>query len=154
MKIACGYTIPITKYGLPPTSEDNLKAMREIKKAGFDAAEMEFFAGKMDDYVRDFDLLRKTLEEINLKLCCVMAVVENMFTLNKEKKEREIDNFKKIADMTAELESPLLCICAYLPPEIEPVKGSELYTGGRFGKMWLSSSANALILQSKKDFNF
>jgi sugar phosphate isomerase/epimerase len=130
MKIACGYTIPITKYGLPPSSKDNLKAMQEIRDAGFQAAEMELFAGKMDDYVRDFDRLEKTLVELDLKICCVMAVVENMFTLDKEKKNREIENFKQIADMTRELGSPFLSLCAYLPQEIEPVRGTELYTGG------------------------
>ena len=41
MKIACGYTIPITKYGLPPALTDNLRAMEEVKNAGFDAMEME-----------------------------------------------------------------------------------------------------------------
>jgi sugar phosphate isomerase/epimerase len=130
MKIACGYTIPITKYGLPPSSKDNLKAMQEMREAGFQAVEMELFAGKMDDYIRDFDQLKKTLAELDLKICCVMAVVENMFTLDKEKKNREIENFKQIADMTRELGSPFLSLCAYLPPEIEPVKGTELYIGG------------------------
>jgi sugar phosphate isomerase/epimerase len=130
MKIACGYTIPITKYGLPPSSKDNLKAMQEIREAGFQAVEMELFAGKMEDYVRDFDRLKKTLGELDLKICCVMAVVENMFTIDKEKKNREIESFKQIADMTRELGSPFLSICAYLPQEIEPVRGTELYTGG------------------------
>lgn len=130
MKIACGYTIAITKYGLPPSSKDNLKAMQEMREAGFQAAEMELFAGKMDDYTRDFGQLKKTLAELDLKICCVMAVVENMFTLNEEKKNREIENFKQIADMTRELGNPFLSLCAYLPPEIEPIKGTELYTGG------------------------
>ena len=59
-----------------------------------------------------------------------MAVVENMFTLDEDKKNREIENFEQIADMAKELGSPILSICPYLPPEIEPIKETELYIGG------------------------
>ena len=45
IKVACGYTIPITKYGLPPTLENNLKAMEEVASVGFSALEMELIAG-------------------------------------------------------------------------------------------------------------
>lgn len=130
MKIACGYTIPINQYGRPPSSENNLKVMREIRETGFDTVEMEIFAEKMDDYVRDFDLLKRTLKEIDLKVCDVIAVVEGKFSLDKEKSDKAIKNFKQIAGMAKELGSPLLSICPSFPPEINPLKGTELYDGG------------------------
>lgn len=40
MKIACGYTIPITLFGLPPSPIDHLKAMEIVGQAGFEAIEL------------------------------------------------------------------------------------------------------------------
>ena len=40
MNVTCGFTIPITKYGLPPTVDNIIKVMGEISEAGFDTLEM------------------------------------------------------------------------------------------------------------------
>ncbi len=46
MNVTCGFTIPITKYGLPPTVDNIIKVMGEISEAGFDTMEMEIVAGE------------------------------------------------------------------------------------------------------------
>ena len=35
MQITCGYTIPITLFGIPPSPQDHLKAMKIVAEAGF-----------------------------------------------------------------------------------------------------------------------
>ena len=50
MKVTCGFTIPITLYGLPPSVDNILKVMGEITGAGFNTMEMEIVAGEHQDY--------------------------------------------------------------------------------------------------------
>lgn len=40
--IACGYTIPITLFGIPPSPENHLRSIEIVGRAGF--REMEFRA--------------------------------------------------------------------------------------------------------------
>lgn len=130
MKIACGFTIPITLYGLPPTLEETLSALKAIRDADFEAVEMELVAGKMDDYVISFSRLKETFQNLDLELCCLMAVVDQLFTPQKTEKEQALKDFKVITGLARELSSKFISLCAYLPKEIRPVAGSELYVGG------------------------
>jgi sugar phosphate isomerase/epimerase len=58
-----------------------------------------------------------------------MAVEEKMFSLDAAVKQKAIQDFDVLSDLTAELGAPLTAVCGYMPPEIRP-KGTELYVGG------------------------
>jgi sugar phosphate isomerase/epimerase len=129
IRVACGYTIPITKYGLPPSLEDNLRAMDEIKQSGFSAFEMELFAGNKE-YINGWKRVIQKSKDLDLKIPSIMAVTYEMFSLDHKKREQSISNFTKICDMVQEIGAGLVTNCFYLPPELTPVKKTELYHGG------------------------
>jgi sugar phosphate isomerase/epimerase len=129
MKVACGFTIPITLFGIPPTPEDTLEAVEIVGRAGFEAIELELYDELLEEHTRDLGALKAILEEYGMVVPSVMAVEEKMFTLDPEIRERAIRDFDELTDLIVELESPLVSVCGYMPPEIRP-QGTELYTGG------------------------
>jgi sugar phosphate isomerase/epimerase len=129
IKVVCGYTIPITKYGLPPSLANNLKAMEEIKKAGFSAFEMELIAGNKE-YIEGWKEVIKKSKSLDLKIPSIMAVTYEMFSLDQKKRKQSIVDFTRICDMVKEIGAGLVTNCFYLPPELTPIKKTELYHGG------------------------
>jgi sugar phosphate isomerase/epimerase len=129
MKVACGYTIPITLFGIPPSPEDHLRGMRIVGEAGFRAIELELYDELLDEHRRDVGKMKEVLREFSMDCVSVMAVEEKMFSLDPALKQRAISDFDGITDLIVELESPLVTICGYMPPEIRP-SGTELYVGG------------------------
>jgi len=129
MRVACGYTIPITLFGIPPSPEDHLKAMEIVGQAGFEAIELELYDELLEEHVRDVAAMKAVLEKYHMAVPSVMAVEEKMFTLDADTRERAIRDFDGLTDLIAELGSPLVAICGYMPPEIRP-QGTELYVGG------------------------
>ena len=58
MEVACGFTIPITLYGLPPSPENHLKGMQIVGKAGFKAIELEFTDHLIPAHRRDLQFVQ------------------------------------------------------------------------------------------------
>jgi len=129
IKVACGYTIPITKYGLPPTLENNLKAMEEVASVGFSALEMELISGN-EEYIDGWEQVIQKSEELNLKIPSIMVVAYEMFSLDQNKQKQSMIDFTKICDMTREIGASLVTSCFYLPPELTPAIKTQLYHGG------------------------
>ncbi len=129
MKVACGYTVPITLFGIPPSPADHLKAMEIVGQAGFQAIELELYDELIDAHRRDLPQMKAILARHGMAVPSVMAVEEKMFSLDPAIKAKAIRDFDSLAGMTAELGSPLVSICGYMPPEIRP-QGTELYVGG------------------------
>ncbi len=129
MKIACGYTIPITMFGIPPSPADHLKAMEIVGKNGFQAIELEFYDELVDEHRRDLPRMKEILNEYGMEVPSVMAVEEKLFSLDAAIRRKAVTDFERISDLIAGLGAPLVSICGYMPPEIRP-KGTELYVGG------------------------
>lgn len=130
MNVTCGFTIPITKYGLPPTVDNIMKVMGEISEAGFDTMEMEIVAGEYQDYVDNWDKITNRSKEVNLEVVSIMAVTYDIFSLEKEKSEQAIEDFDKICEMTASIGAKMITNCFYLPPEMVPSERTSYYHGG------------------------
>ncbi|MFB3902593.1 MAG: sugar phosphate isomerase/epimerase family protein [Acidobacteriota bacterium] len=129
MEVACGYTIPITLYGLPPSPENHLKGMQINGKAGFKAIELEFTDHLVPAHRRDLPKMKAILNDYGMRCVSVMAVEEQMFSLDEATKRKAISDFDAITGLIAQLECPMVAICGYMPPEIRP-KGTELDVGG------------------------
>ena len=129
MKIACGYTIPITLFGIPPKPADHLKSMAIVGEAGFKAIELELYDEMLSEHRRDLSQMKAILDEYGMEVPSVMAVEEKMFSLDPEIKRQAVKDFDGITDLTVALGSPIASICGYMPPEIRPL-GTELYVGG------------------------
>lgn len=129
MQVCCGYTIPITLFGMPPSPENHLKAMEMVGQAGFGAIELELYDELIAEHGRDIGRMKDILKEYRMVCPSVMAVEEKMFSLDQILKEKSLRDFDSLTDMIVELGSPLVSICGYMPPEIKP-QGTELYRGG------------------------
>jgi len=129
MKVACGYTIPITLFGIPPKPEDHLKAMEIVGKAGFQALELELYDELIPEHRRDLEKMKAILAKYGMSIPSVMAVEEKMFSLDPATKKKIVQDFDTLTDLIVQLGSPIVSICGYMPPEIRPV-GTELYAGG------------------------
>lgn len=129
MQVACGYTIPITLFGIPPSPEDHLKGMEIVGQAGFKGIELEFYDELLEAHRRDLPQMKAVLDKYGMKIPSIMAVEEKMFSLDPEIKAKALRDFDGITDLIVELGSPLVAICGYMPPEIRP-QGTELYVGG------------------------
>ncbi len=130
MRVTCGFTIPITKYGLPPSVENIKKVMGEISEAGFDNMEMEIVAGEYADYEANWDSIIARSKETNVEVVSIMAVTYDIFSLEKAKSEKAIEDFDKICEMTAAIGAKMITNCFYLPPEMVPADRVSYYNGG------------------------
>ncbi len=129
MKIACGYTIPITLFGIPPSPADHLKGMEIVGQAGFKAIELEFYDELVAEHRRDLPKMKAILKKYDMRVPSIMAVEEKMFSLDPAIKAKAVRDFDQLTDLIVELGAPLVSICGYMPPEIRP-QGTELYVGG------------------------
>lgn len=129
MEIACGYTIPITLFGIPPSPENHLKALDIVGKAGFQAIELELYDNLLPAHRRDLEKMQSIVTKYGMKIPSIMAVEEDMFSMERSKGEKAVGDFDVMTDLIRELEVPLVSICGYMPFEIRP-HGTELYTGG------------------------
>ncbi len=129
MNVACGYTIPITLFGIPPKPADHLKAMEIVGQNGFNAIELELYDELIPEHRRDLPKMQAILKQYGMQVPSVMAVEEKMFSLDPAIRRKAIHDYDALSDMTAALGAPLSAICGYMPPEIRPV-GTELYVGG------------------------
>ncbi len=130
MKVTCGFTIPITLYGLPPRLESLIKVMKEISEAGFSTMEMEIVAGECQDYEENWQQVIDLSKELNLEVVSIMAVTYDLFSLDKTKREKTLADLTKICKMTAEIGAKMSTNCFYLPPEMVPKERTSIYHGG------------------------
>ena len=130
MNVTCGFTIPITKYGLPPSVDNILKVMGEISEAGFKTMEMEIVAGEYQDYADNWERIINRSKELNLEVVSIMAVTYDIFSLNIEKSEKAIEDYANICAMTVEIGAKMTTNCFYLPPEMVPEERTSYYHGG------------------------
>ena len=129
MQIACGYTIPITLFGIPPSPADHLKGMEIVGQAGFKAIELEFCDVLLAEHRRDLPKMQAILDKYGMRCASIMSVEEKMFSLDPAIKSKALADFDQLAGLIAGLGSPLVTICGYMPPEIRP-EGTQLYVGG------------------------
>ena len=130
MKVTCGFTIPITLYGLPPSVENIIKVMGEIKAAGFDTMEMEIVAGEYQDYAANWDKIIKRSKDLDIEVVSIMAVTYELFSLDKKKREKSLEDLAQICKMTAQIGAKMTTNCFYLPPEMVPKERTSIYHGG------------------------
>jgi sugar phosphate isomerase/epimerase len=130
VKIGCAALYPITRYGFPYTIDNYLKALREMKEAGFDAVELEInVALDLEEYWARIGEIQAALTENELSLSGVVGVVQQAFSLDAHAADQEAVRFERMADFIAAVGCPTAIICAYMPREIEKVEGTEVYRG-------------------------
>lgn len=130
MKIGCAALYPITRFGFPYSLDDYLKAVKEMRAAGFEACELEINVDlDLGDYVQRKDEVCSVLAREGMSLSAVIGVVQQGFSTDRIAADETQRRFEDLCQLVEQLGSKTVCICAYLPKEIEGVRGSEIYRG-------------------------
>ncbi|MCK4966511.1 sugar phosphate isomerase/epimerase, partial [bacterium] len=130
MKVGCAFLYTITSYGFPPSFADNLKAMEEIREMGFKAAELEIDVdANLQEYLDGKDRVKSKLKELNLTVNNVICVLQQGFSMDRQAADETAKRFEKLAELVADWGSEFVAVCAYMPKEIQMIKGTEIYRG-------------------------
>ena len=130
IEIGCAALYPITKYGFPYTLDNYLHAVAEMSEAGFSACELEINVDiDLEEYAARLGQVKDTLSVHGMSLSAVIGVVQQAFSLDEASADRTMDRFSHLCQVVGQLECPTVCICAYMPAEIQGVAGSEVYRG-------------------------
>ena len=130
MKIGCAALYPITRYGFPYSFDNYLKAIVEMRSAGFDACELEINVDlDLNEYVERIEEIRQALARNEMTISSIIGVVHGAFSMDTDLADEYIRRFERLCQFTASVKCGNVCICAYMPPEIEGVPGTEAYRG-------------------------
>ncbi len=130
MKIGCAALYPITRYGFPYSFDDYLKAITEMHSAGFEHCELEINVDNdLKEYIERANEVKSALVANQMTLSAVIAVVNGGFSTNTEIAEEYLRKYEQLCQFTATVSGETVCMCAYMPPEIEGVEGTEAYSG-------------------------
>jgi len=130
MKIGCAALYPITRYGFPYSFDNYLKAIAELREAGFDDCELEINVDiDLDEYIQRTDEVRAALAEHEMIISAVIGVVQQAFSTDKAAADETSRRYERLCQFLEDIQCETICICAYMPKEIEGVPGTELYRG-------------------------
>ena len=130
MEVGCAALYPITRYGFPYSFDNYMKAMDEMAAGGFKAIELEINVDlDLEEYRSRIDEVKAKLEILDLKLSAVILVVQQAFSTDTEAADEHARRFDLATQFNEEVRCETACICAYMPKEIEMVRGTEVYPG-------------------------
>lgn len=130
MKIGCAALYPITRYGFPYSFDNYLKAVGELREAGFDDCELEINVDiDLDEYEDRIAEVRATLVQHSMRVSAVIGVVQQAFSLDGQVADQTVQRYARLCQFLEDITCETVCICAYMPKEIRGVKGTELYRG-------------------------
>lgn len=130
MKIGCAALYPITRYGFPYSFDNYLKAVAEMSSAGFEDCELEINVDiDLEDYIERIGEVKGVLADNRMTISAIIGVVNGGFSTNSEVAEDSLRKYERLCQFSADVNCENVCICAYMPPEIEGVKGTEPYSG-------------------------
>jgi sugar phosphate isomerase/epimerase len=130
MKIGCAALYPITRFGFPYSFDDYLIAVAEMASAGFEYCELEINVDNdLDQYLDRIGEIKEVLAANKMIISSIIGVVNGAFSMDTELADRYNQKFKRLCEFGVSIYCQNMCICAYMPPEIKGVKGSEVYTG-------------------------
>jgi sugar phosphate isomerase/epimerase len=130
MEIGCAALYPITRYGFPYSFDNYLKAIVEMRSAGFDVCELEINVDlDLNEYTERIKEIQEALARNEMTLSAIIGVVQGAFSMDTDLADAYIRGFERLCQFTERVNCGNACICAYMPPEIEGVPGTEAYRG-------------------------
>ena len=129
MKIGCAALYPITRYGFPYSFDNYLKAVAEMHSAGFEYCELEINVDNdLDEYIGRIDEVKAVLGN-HMTISSIIAVVDGGFSTDPEMADDYLRRYERLCGFAADVNCESVCICAYMPPEIEGIEGTQPYAG-------------------------
>jgi sugar phosphate isomerase/epimerase len=130
MIIGCAALYPITRYGFPYSFDNYLKAVAEMHSAGFEYCELEINVDiDLAEYIERADQVKRTLAQNQMTISSIIGVINGGFSTHPEIADEYLRKYERLSRFAADVNCENVCICAYMPPEIEGVKGTEPYSG-------------------------
>lgn len=130
IKVGCAALYPITRYGFPYSFDNYIKALDEMRDAGFDAVELEINVDlDLDEYLERIEEIQQKLGALEIGLSAVILVVQQAFSTDGAAADEHVRRFDLATQFIADVGGDAACICAYMPKEIEMVAGTEVYAG-------------------------
>jgi sugar phosphate isomerase/epimerase len=130
ISVGCAALYPITRFGFPYSLDNYLLALAEMRQAGFAACELEINVDlDLEEYERRAAEVHAALAEHGLAIAAVIGVVQQAFSIDAAAADQTLRRFERLCRWTQEAGCDTVCICAYMPKEIEGVPGSEMYRG-------------------------
>ncbi len=123
MNFLCCWLYAIDKYGFPPSISDTLSALREIKRMGFDYAELEGVSGpNLVTVYEGRHEIKKLLDEINLRVVNFVPVIPELREMDEEKKTYGRQMFEKGLAVAETIGTEFIQIDSF-PPCLECLDG-------------------------------
>lgn len=130
MIIGCAALYPITRYGFPYSFDNYLKAVAEMHSAGFEYCELEINVDiDLEEYIARVAQVKGVLAENQMTISAIIGVIHGGFSTNAEIGDEYLRKYERLCQFAADVNCENVCICAYMPPEIEGVEGTEPYSG-------------------------
>jgi sugar phosphate isomerase/epimerase len=130
MKVGCAALYPITRYGFPYSFDNYLKAIAELHSAGFSACELEINVDiDLAEYENRIGEIQSALKANQMTLSAVIGVIQSGFSAQPALAAEAQRRFERLCQFIENVGCESTCICAYMPPEIEGVAGTEAYRG-------------------------
>ena len=130
MKIGCAALYPITRYGFPYSFDNYLKAVAEMHSAGFKYCELEINVDNdLNEYLERVGEIQRVLSDHQMTISAIIGVVDGGFSTRTELAEVYLRKYEQLCQFSVDVNCEIVCICAYMPPEIEGVAGTEAYSG-------------------------
>jgi hypothetical protein len=126
MNIGCTALYPITRFVSPYSCGNYLKAIAEMRSAGFRACEFEKNVDiDLVEYAERICVARDTLARNEMNLSAVIGVINGVFSQEVAVADEYARRFEGLCRLISNFDCAIACICAYMPPEIQEVPGSE-----------------------------
>lgn len=130
MRVGCAFLYNITRFGFPPTFDDSVRALYEIKELGYHSAELEVDIDEnLEDYIRKEQIMKSALKELDMQVSGVIGVVQQGFSTDDTTADKALEKFKTLCGFISRIGTKYAIICTYMPAEIKLVKGTEIYRG-------------------------
>lgn len=123
MEFLCCWLYAIDKYGFPPSIPNTFTALREIKKLGFDYAELEGVSGS--NLIRVHEArheIKKVLDGIDLRVVNFVPVIPELRELDDEKRNYGRRMFEKGLEVAKTIGAEFVQIDSF-PPCLECLDG-------------------------------
>jgi len=117
LRIGTTYLYTIMKYGYPPKPEDDFRAFEEIASMGFHFLEMEGLgAAHAENVLKNKAAYRAALQNAGIHVHNFCIVNPDLVSLDDTKRRAAYDEFRRCAELGAELGAETFHLASYAPP--------------------------------------
>jgi len=116
VKISCCWLYAISKYGYPPSIENTYRAVKEMKKLGFEYIELEGVREKnLNEVYQERKGLKKYCDDLGLKVINFCPVLADLVSLDKAKRKKALQLFDRAVEIANYFYCETIQTDSYIP---------------------------------------